>query len=102
MDQNLNTSIFNPNDKQKEKTRYYLGYVPKDMKTIVKKNNCIYDTDNYRWYTTNENNKMIQDFSKKEIDFWELMNELGISYDKELKIWHTYKSNEKIDNKYFL
>ena len=37
MDQNLNISIFNPNDKQKEKTRYYLGYVPKDMKTIVKK-----------------------------------------------------------------
>ena len=102
MDQNLKVSIFNPSDKQKDKTRYYLGYVPKDMKTIVRKNNCKYDTEIFRWFTTDENSKMIQDFSKTQIDFWELMNELGVSYDKDDKIWYTYKSNEKIQSKYFL
>ena len=44
---------------------------------------------------------MIQDFSKQFIDFWELMNELSISFDQENKKWYTFKSNEKINNKYF-
>ena len=30
-------TIFNPQDKINEKTRFYLGYVPKELKTIVKK-----------------------------------------------------------------
>ena len=45
---------------------------------------------------------MIQDFSKKQIDFWELMNELSISVDQENKKWYTFKSNEKIHDKFFL
>ena len=45
---------------------------------------------------------MIQDFSKRKIDFWDLMNDLGLAYDKEEKCWYTYESNEKIDKKHFL
>ena len=45
---------------------------------------------------------MIQDFSKKQMDFWELMNELGVSFDKENKQWYTFKSNKKINDKFFL
>ena len=96
------SNIFNPQDKANEKTRFYLGFVPKELKSIVKKNNCKYDNEVFRWYTTDENNKMIQDFSKKQIDFWELMNDLGVSFDKENKQWYTFKSNEKIHDKFFL
>ena len=82
--------------------KFYLEYVPKDLKNIVKKNNCKYDNQIYKWFTTDEDNQMIQDFSKQFIDFWELMNELSISFDQENKKWYTFKSNEKINNKYFL
>ena len=82
--------------------KFYLEYVPKELKSIVKKNNCKYDNEVYKWFTTDEDNQMIQDFSKQFIDFWELMNELSISFDQENKKWYTFKSNEKIHNKYFL
>ena len=65
-------------------------------------NNCFYDKNKYRWYTYEGNTKMIQDFSKRKIDFWDLMNDLGLAYDKEEKCWYTYESNEKIDKKHFL
>ena len=45
---------------------------------------------------------MSKDFSKNPIDFWALMNDLGVSYDKENKCWYTFYSNEKIDKNYFL
>ena len=53
-------------------------------------------------YTTDKNNSIIKDFSKNPIDFWALMNDLGVSYDKENKCWYTFYSNEKIDKNYFL
>ena len=106
MEENLKTSIFNPKDKLNESTNFnqviYLGYVPNEKKALVKKNNCFYDKNIYRWYTYEGNIKMIQDFSKRKIDFWDLMNDLGLAYDKEEKCWYTYESNEKIDKKHFL
>ena len=44
---------------------------------------------------------MIEDFERVEIDFWYLKNDLGITYDKELKKWYTYKTNDKISKEYF-
>ena len=44
---------------------------------------------------------MIHDFSKKRIDFWDYMNEMGIQYDKENKSWYTYNSNESLQ-KFFI
>ena len=32
-------------------------------------------------------------FSKNSIDFWALMNNLGVSHDKENKCWYTFYSN---------
>ena len=43
-----------------------------------------------------------KDFSKQTIDFWALMSDLGVSYDKENKCWYTFYSNEKIDKKYLV
>ena len=39
---------------------------------------------------------MIEDFERIEIDFWNLINDLGLTYDKEKKTWYSYKTNEKI------
>ena len=100
MDTFEKVSIFNPKDKlsEREKPKIYLDYVPLSQKSVVKKNNCKYDKDNYKWYTQDEKSKMIQDFSKRKIDFWEFMNQIGVTYDKENKEWYTYNSNEFLQN----
>ena len=64
MDNNLKESIFNPKDKlseQKNEPKIYLDYVPKEKKSIVKENNCNYDNEKYKWYTTDKNNKIIHE-----------------------------------------
>ena len=68
-------------------TTYYLEHVPnlEEYKAIVRKNKCKYDPHIYKWYTSDIKCPMIQDFSKKYIDFWGFMNDLGISYDEEKK-----------------
>ena len=96
-------SLFNPKDKlnEREKPKIYLDCVPQKFKSIVKKNKCKYDIDNNKWYTQDEKSKMIQDFSKNIIDFWDFMNEVGVQYDKEKKQWYTYNSNEEL-KKFFI
>ena len=96
MEENLKTSIFNPKDKLNESTIF------NEFKSHVRKKNCKYDIEKHKWYTTDKNNTIIKDFSKNSIDFWALMNDLGISYDTENKCWYTFYSNEKIDKNYFL
>ena len=44
-------------------------------KSTCTKNNWFYDKNKYRWYTYEENIKMIQVFSKRIIDFWDLIND---------------------------
>ena len=78
------------------KEKIYLGFVPNDKKELVRKNKCKYDFEKHRWFTTDLNNKMIEDFERIEIDFWNLINDLGLTYDKEKKTWYIYKTNEKI------
>ena len=41
---------------------------------------------------------IIQDFGRKNINFWEFMNDIGVQYDKETKQWYTYNSNEVLKN----
>ena len=96
-------TIFNPKDKlsEREKPKIYLDYVPQKFKSVVKQNKCKYDIETYKWYTLDEKSKMIHDFSKKRIDFWDYMNEMGIQYDKEHKSWYTYNSNESLQ-KFFI
>ena len=106
MEENLKTSIFNPKDKLNESTNFnekiYLDFVPNEFKSHVRKKNCKNDIEKHKWYTTDKNNTSIKDFAKNPIDFWALMNDLGVSYDKENKCWYTFYSNEKIDKNYFL
>ena len=59
-----------------------------------------YDFEKHRWFTTDLNNKMIEDFERIEINFWSLINDLGLTYDKENKTWYSYKTNDKI-SQYF-
>jgi hypothetical protein len=96
-------SIFNPKDKlsEREKPKIYLDCVPQKLKSIVKQNKCKYDLECHKWFTLDEKSKMIHDFSKKRIDFWDYMNEMGIQYDKENKSWYTYNSNEALQ-KFFI
>jgi len=106
MEENLKTSIFNPNDKLNESTilneKIYLDFVPNEFKSVVRKHKCKYDIEKHKWYTADKNNTIIKDFSENSIDFWALMNDLGVSYDKENKCWYTFYSNEKNDQNYFL
>ena len=78
------------------KEKIYLGFVPNDKKELVRKNKCKYDFEKHRWFTTDLNNKMIEDFERVTIDFWNLINDLRLTYDKEEKTWYGYKTNEKI------
>ena len=39
---------------------------------------------------------MIHDFTKKYIDFWEFMNDIGVQFDKETKQWYTFQSNDSL------
>ena len=106
MEENLKTSIFNPKDKLSETTilneKIYLDFVPNEFKSVVRKHKCKYDIEKHKWYTTDKNNTIIKDFAKNPIDFWALMNDLGVSYDNENKCWYTFYSNEKIDENYLL
>ena len=106
MEENLKNSIFNPKDKLNESTnfneKFYLDFVPNEFKSVVRKHKCKYDIEKHKWYTTDKNNTIIKDFAKNPIDFWALMNDLGVSYDKENKCWYTFYSNEKIDKNYFI
>jgi hypothetical protein len=81
--------------------KIYLGFVPNDKKSLVRKNKCRYDFEIHKWFTTDKSNKMIEDFERVELDFWSLINELGLTYDKEKRTWYTYKTNEKISKEYF-
>ena len=106
MEETLKTSLFNPKDKLNESSnfneKFYLDFVPNEFKSVVRKQKCKYDIEKFKWYTTDKNNTVIKDFSKKTIDFWALMNDLGVSYDKENKCWYTFHSNEKNDKKYLV
>ena len=84
-----------------DKEKIYLGFVPNDKKELVRKNKCKYDFERHRWFATDKTNKMIEDFERVELDFWSLINELGLTYDKEKRTWYTYKTNDKINKEYF-
>lgn len=102
MSETEKTSIFNPKDKlsERDKKIIYLEYVPPNLKSIVKKHKCKYDVDNHKWYTEDEKSELISYFSKRRIDFWELMNEIGVQYDRETLSWYTYNENDSL-KKYF-
>ena len=106
MSDQVKTTIFNPKDKSGEipppfKPKIYLDYVPQKSKLVVKNNKCKYDVDTHKWYTLDEKSPMIHDFTKKNINFWEFMNDIGVQFDKETKQWYTYKSNDTLQ-KFFI
>ena len=68
---------------------------------MVRKNKCKYDFERHRWFATDKNNKMIEDFERIEIDFWSLINDLGLTYDKDIRTWYSNKTNDKISKEYF-
>jgi hypothetical protein len=39
------------------------------------------------------------DFEKQNINFWELMTDTRVQFDKETKQWYSYKSNETLKKK---
>ena len=94
------TTLFNPKDKlnERQKPKIYIDYIPQKLKAVAKKNKCFYDIECHKWYTNDPKNMIIQDFGRKNINFWEFMNDIGVQYDKETKQWYTYNSNEVLKN----
>ena len=78
-----------------DKEKIYLGFVPNDKKALVRKNKYKYDFERHRWFSTDKNNKMIEDFERIEIDFWSLINDLGLTYDKEKRHGIATKQTKK-------
>ena len=72
MEETLKTSLFNPKDKLNESSnfneKFYLDFVPNEFKSVVRKK-CKYDIEKFKWYTTDKNNAVIKDFSKKQLTF---------------------------------
>ena len=77
MKSNLNKTIFNPEDKlaeskpdSKEETqKHYLELIPNEKADIARKNKFKFDVTTKKWYTTDENHPLLNEFTKKVIDF---------------------------------
>ena len=99
MKSNLKKTIFNPEDKlsetkEAEVTKYYLQLMPYNKADIARKNKFRFDTTNKKWYTTDENHVLLNDFKKKVIDFAQFRKENNLYFDGDTKEWYTYSSNE--------
>ena len=101
MKSNLKKTIFNPDDKLAESkeqsneiTKYYLELMPYNKADIARKNKFRFDTNNKKWYTTDENHPLLNDFKKKVIDFTQFRKENNLYFDGDTKEWYTYSSNE--------
>ena len=99
MKSNLKKTIFNPEDKlsetkEAEVTKYYLELMPYDKADIARKNKFKFDVNNKKWYTTDENHPLLNDFKKKVTDFTAFRKENFLYFDGEKKEWYTYSSNE--------
>ena len=101
MKSNIKKTIFNPEDKlaetkeeTKEVTKYYLELIPYEKADIARKNKFKFDVNNKKWYTTDENHPLLNDFKKKVIDFTAFRKENFLYFDGEKKEWYTYSSNE--------
>ena len=93
-----NISKFNSFQSDDEKPRFYFELIPRSKNYIIKKN-FAYDRDVKLYYSHNAED--VQDYKIKYIDLFYLADELEIKYDKEKKRWYTFKSNNKIDEKFY-
>ena len=93
-----NISKFHAFQSDEDKPRYYFELIPRNKNYIIKKN-FAYDRDAKLYYSHNPED--VQDYKIKYIDLFYLADELEIKYDKEKKRWYTFKSNDKIDDKFY-
>ena len=102
MKTNLKKSIFNPEDKlaeskpepKEETQKYYLELMPYEKADIARKNKFKFDVVTKKWYTTDENHPLLNEFKKKVIDFTSFRKQNNLYFDGDTKEWYTYSSNE--------
>lgn len=120
MKTNLKKSIFNPEDKlaeskpetthsksellpqkalpvvepKEETQKYYLELMPYEKADIARKNKFKFDVITKKWYTTDENHPLLNEFKKKVIDFTSFRKQNNLYFDGDTKEWYTYSSNE--------
>jgi hypothetical protein len=106
MKTNLKKTIFNPDDKlaeskeekKNEVTKYYLECIPYEKADVARSNKFKFDTDCKKWYTTDENHPLLNEYKKKVIDFTSFRKQNFLFFDPEKKEWYTYSSNEMFIN----
>jgi hypothetical protein len=106
MKTNLRKTIFNPDDKlaeskeekKNEVVKYYLEFIPYEKRQLASQNKFQFDTDCKKWYTTDENHPLLNEFKKKVIDFSQYRKENFLFFDPEKKEWYTFSSNEVFSN----
>ena len=124
MKSNLKKTIFNPDDKlseskpetthlkselllqkaslvvepKEETQKHYLELIPYEKADIARKNKFKFDVTNKKWYTTDENHPLLNDFKKKVIDFTSFRKQNNLYFDGDTKEWYTYSSNEMFKN----
>jgi hypothetical protein len=102
MKSSLRKTIFNPDDKLAEKkeetkeetNKYYLEFIPYEKRHLASQNKFKFDADLKKWYTTDENHPLLNEFKKKVIDFTSFRKQNALFFDPEKKEWYTYSSNE--------
>ena len=102
MKTNLKKSIFNPEDKlaeskpepKEEIKKYYIDVMPYEKADIARQNKFKFDVTNKKWYTTDENHPLLNEFKKKVIDFTSFRKQNNLYFDGDTKEWYTYSSNE--------
>jgi hypothetical protein len=101
MKSNIKKTIFNPDDKlaeskdiKEETKKYYLEFIPYDKSNIARTNKFLFDPTCKKWYTTDENHPLLNEFKRKAIDFKQFQKQNHLFFDHENKEWYTYSSNE--------
>lgn len=105
MKSNLKKTIFNPDDKlaesketkeetKEETKKYYLEFIPYEKADIARANKFKFDPTCKKWYTTEENHSLLNEFKRKAIDFKQFQKQNFLFFDHEKKEWYTYTSNE--------
>ena len=94
----MKKTIFNPDDKLAESKddtkKYYLEFIPYDKADIARTNKFKFDPTCKKWYTTDENHTLLNEFKRKVIDFKQFQKQNNLYFDHENKEWYTYSSNE--------
>jgi len=68
--------------------------MPYEKADIARKNKFKFDVNTKKWYTTDENHPLLNEYKRKVIDFTSFRKQNNLYFDGDTKEWYTYSSNE--------